>query len=103
MIVNLINGTSSTWWRQAWTCRIGSGLINEIGVKDDDLQLVKTCFQLSINLNTTLDNMTNEQLQEYKGRIEGARAIDQVAAITLDYMPEYLVLQDSINTHWFAI
>ena len=77
--------------------------LNEIGVKDDDLQLVKTCFRLSIDLNTTLDNMTNEQLQEYKVRIEGARAIDQVAAITLDYIPEYLALQDSINIHWFAI
>jgi hypothetical protein len=77
--------------------------LNEIGVKDGDSPMVKSCFGLAIDLNTTLDNMTNDKLQEYKLRIEGARAIEQVAAITLDYIPEYIAVQDSSNIHRFAI
>ena len=73
--------------------------LNEVAEKDDDLPAVKTCFRLDLDLNETLDGMTYDQLHEYKGRIENARATDQVATITLDYVPEYLAVEDSVGTY----
>jgi hypothetical protein len=65
--------------------------------KGEDIEQVRACFSVAFDKTAFLEEMrTNRRdtLVEYKTRCDGGRSVEQIANITMDYLPEFMALKD---------
>ena len=82
----------------------------DLKVKDSDIPQVRDCFGYEFDKEAFITEMRltrRDDLVAYKTKIEG-RSVDQIAAVTLDFFPQYVVLKDCFmkpcqNNHFWGL
>ena len=82
----------------------------DLRAKDSDIPQVRECFTIEFDTETFIDELRQnrrDMLIEYKTRIEG-RSVDQIAAVTLDFFPQFVAMKDSFikpcqNNHFWGL
>ena len=66
--------------------------LQDLTEKATDMDIVKTCFRHNFDPDEFLTTLPYAHIKEYHTRIEHSRGNEQVAAITVDYIEEFIDL-----------
>lgn len=70
--------------------------ISDMKAKDDDIDVVRVCFEVQFNPEMFMDNMklrNRDELVAYATKIEN-RSVEQIAAATVETLDEFVALKD---------
>ena len=68
--------------------------LGDIKERPEDVPEVKACFQLDFDPDGFLAQLPYHSIQQYKTNIELRRSSEEVAKLTAENIPEYIVVKD---------